>query len=222
MNRKLLRYGGQALGSVLILSLPIGNILKLALFLVFWGITFGRLTRREGLVALLACGFSLLDVCAIRRGAFYYLHADVWGLAAYVPVCYSFVVLHPMRLLNGPPSQTKPSWLGYTLAVLFATCYLITAQADMLFWAPGAVLLVALGFFHEPYDLRYVGYLIAFGTVWEYTGVFGGQWAYPHPPAGGVPLWFIPMWGGMGLFFRRLLYPWISFSGAGKGDRSGK
>jgi len=37
--------------------------------------------------------------------------------------------------------------------------------------------------------------------------VHSGQWGYPGNPPGGVPLWFITMWGGIGLFMRRLIVP---------------
>jgi len=203
---------------MLILALPIGNALKTVLLLAFWAVTFGRITRREGLMALLMCGFSLIDVYTIRRGTFYYVHPDIWGLAAYVPLFYAFLALHCMRLLNGPLPSTRLPWL---VVLLFSIPYLITSRSDVLFWAPGAVLLLALGFFHDQDDLRYVGYMIVLGVIMEYTGVRRGQWVYPNLPAGGVPLWFIPMRGGMGLFFRRRLYPWV-YPGAGEGDRSGK
>jgi len=45
------------------------------------------------------------------------------------------------------------------------------------------------------------------GAIIEYTGVWSGQWLYPGHPWSGVPLWFMPMWGGVGLFTRQLLAP---------------
>jgi hypothetical protein len=62
-------------------------------------------------------------------------------------------------------------------------------------------------FFHEKLDLAYAGYMILVGALIEYTGVWSAQWGYPGSPPGGVPLWFITMWGGVGLFTRRLVLP---------------
>jgi hypothetical protein len=45
------------------------------------------------------------------------------------------------------------------------------------------------------------------GALIEYTGVWTGQWHYPGRHLGGVPLWFLPMWAGVGLFTRRLVLP---------------
>ena len=56
-------------------------------------------------------------------------------------------------------------------------------------------------------DFAYVAYMVILGALIEYTGVWAGQWSYPENPPGGVPLWFITMWGGVGLFTRRLVLP---------------
>jgi hypothetical protein len=69
---------------------------------------------------------------------------------------------------------------------------------------------MALGFFHDVHDLAYAGYMILLGAAVEYAGVYAGLWSYPGDPSGGVPLWFITMWGGVGLFLRRLALPIVS------------
>jgi hypothetical protein len=51
--------------------------------------------------------------------------------------------------------------------------------------------------------------MVLLGAVVEYTGVNAGQWSYPGDVPGGVPLWFATMWGGIGLFFRRLILPLV-------------
>jgi len=71
----------------------------------------------------------------------------------------------------------------------------------------GIILAVALAAFHQRLDLAYAGYMILVGALVEYTGVWSGQWGYPGDPPGGVPLWFLTMWGGVGLFTRRLVVP---------------
>ena len=59
-------------------------------------------------------------------------------------------------------------------------------------------------------DLAYAGHMVVLGALVEYTGVHAGQWFYPIDVPGGVPPWFVTMWGGIGLFFRRLVLPWLS------------
>jgi hypothetical protein len=210
MNRKVLLYGGQVLGSVLILALPVANLIKLALFLMFWAVTFGRLTRREWVAAVLVyIGFTALDLGTVHQSGFYFVHPDFGGIAAYAPLIYVFLFLHTMRVLSGPIPQTRPPWLAWAMALLFCGPFLMTAQTDRLFWITGAILGVALVCFHEKFDVLYTLYLIILGTLIEHTAVASGQWGYPQTPWGGVPLWSITMWGGIGLFVRRLLYPLV-------------
>ena len=47
-------------------------------------------------------------------------------------------------------------------------------------------------------DVAYAGYMAALGALIEYVGVWTGQWHYPGQHFGGVPLWFLPMWAGVG------------------------
>ena len=76
-------------------------------------------------------------------------------------------------------------------------------------------LALALGFFHERQDLIYLGYMAVVGALVEYCGVWSGQWHYPGDSFGGVPLWFATMWGGIGLFTRRLILP-LTATGASR------
>ena len=79
----------------------------------------------------------------------------------------------------------------------------------MLFAVTATLLVIGLLLFHEPQDLAYTGYMILLGAAIEYTGVYSGQWGYPGEPLGGVPLWFITLWGGVGLLLRRLVLPFV-------------
>jgi uncharacterized membrane protein YoaT (DUF817 family) len=89
--------------------------------------------------------------------------------------------------------------LPFTFAAIPDQTFLLIATVLLL--------LVGLAFFHEPMDLAYVGYMILLGAAIEYSGVWSRQWHYPGDPAGGVPLWFVSLWGGVGLFLRRLALP---------------
>jgi uncharacterized membrane protein YoaT (DUF817 family) len=89
-------------------------------------------------------------------------------------------------------------------------CFATIGDATLLLLASAAVLAVALALFHESRDLAYTGYMILIGTLFEYAGVHSGLWSYPGDPSGGVPLWFATMWGGVGLFLRRLALPLVA------------
>jgi hypothetical protein len=119
---------------------------------------------------------------------------------------WGFYVLHLIRMVDGPAPAGKP-WLPLGLAIAFAIPFSTIADAQLLLLATAIILGVALAFFHERLDLAYTGYMILVGALIEYTGVWSGQWGYPGDPPGGVPLWFVTMWGGVGLFTRRLVLP---------------
>jgi hypothetical protein len=106
-----------------------------------------------------------------------------------------------------PPRQTARA---LALAALFSTPFLLLTDPTLLFASSTVLLLGALILFHEPLDLAYAGYMILVGVLWEYTGVLSGQWIYPASPLLGVPLWFAPMFGGIGLFARRLVLPFLT------------
>jgi hypothetical protein len=54
--------------------------------------------------------------------------------------------------------------------------------------------------YHEPMDFAYAGYMAVVGELVEHVGQATGQWHYPGQPGGGVPLWLLTLWAGVGLF----------------------
>jgi hypothetical protein len=155
---KGIRYGCQFLGSLLILGAPLTNPLKLVLFLLLWAATFRPVARREWLAVMFVClVFTGMDIGAIRKGVFYFLHPDVAGLPLYEPFVFGFLALNAMRLLKGPLPQRRRGWLVYALAVLFMIPFQLTARSDVLFWTTLAILLATLSFFHEKLDIAYAG-----------------------------------------------------------------
>jgi hypothetical protein len=105
---------------------------------------------------------------------------------------------------DAPEGQRATAWI---LALLYSAAFAGIPDQDLLLVASGTLLVVGLILFHEPLDLAYTGYMVLLGAAVEYTGVWSGQWYYPGNPAGGVPLWFVTLWGGVGLFLRRLVLP---------------
>jgi hypothetical protein len=195
--------------ALLILALPIANALKLIAFAILWGTTFRRLSPRELLCfAGVSALFSIMDVMAVRQGAFRFLHPDIGGLPLWEFFIWGFYVLHVVRALDGPAPPHR--WrFALPLAILFALPFATVSDSTILLVSSAAALIVALAFFHERPDLVYTGYTVLLGAAFEYVGVWCGQWEYASRPPGGVDFWFIPMWAGIGLFTRRLLLPWV-------------
>jgi hypothetical protein len=200
----------QLVATLVILGLPIGNTLKLVVFAAIWAVTFRRLSRRELLCYFgVSTLFSVMDIRAVHQGGFSFSHADVAGLPIWEYFMWGFLVLHILRTLGGPAPQSR-WWLVLPLALLFALPFATLSHPSLLLISSCTVLALALFFFHETLDIYYVIYTVILGAALEYTGVWSGQWQYPGNPAGGVAIWFVPMWAGIGLFTRRLVLPLVA------------
>ncbi len=197
----------QLLATAAILAWVPGNAAKLLAMLIVWAIGFGRVTRTE--LALMACVnavFIAMDVATVRQGAFLFSSPDLLGLPYYEFLIWGFYVLNTIRFLGAKaPQGSVAPVIG--LVVLFALPFALIHDYHLLFLATAIVLAIGIGFFHQRRDLAFIGAMIATGAIIEYTGVHSGQWAYDGPTAGGVPLWFMTMWGGVGLFIHRLALP---------------
>lgn len=184
-----------------------GGWVKLLGLLLCWALTFGSVTRLELAIFLsVAALFSLMDIMAVRQGVFRFSSPDYLGLPVWEFLMWGFYVFHCHRMLGGPSPSASRAVVA-ALAVLFAVPFMIFADPWALLAGSGAALALSLAFFHERGDFAYLGYMIFVGALVEYVGVWSGQWSYPGDPVGGVPLWFISMWGGVGLFARRLVVP---------------
>jgi hypothetical protein len=198
----------QLLGTVIVLGWVPGNGVKLAVMVLIWVIGFGPISLAEltiaGLVNLL---FIVMDEGALRQGIFLFRHPDALGLPVYEFFMWGFYILNAIRFLDGPEAQPRRMLWALGLAMVFSLCFSVFTDPTLLAVAAIAVLAASLALFHEPMDLAFTVYLAAVGALVEYVGVGTGQWSYPHAPAGGVPVWSFAMWGGIGLFCRRLLVP---------------
>jgi hypothetical protein len=203
----------QVPASLLIVAAFPGNWAKLGALLVLWILTFRTLTKSEWILYVAACGFfTVMNALSLRQGIFAFTAPDALGMPVYEFFMWGFYLLHVKRLLDGPAPQGTPRQTGlvWTLALLYAGAFAALADPNILLTATGVLLAVGLLLFHERLDLSYAGYMVLLGAAFEYTGVLSGQWAYPDHPPGGVPLWFVTLWGGVGLFLRRLVLPLLS------------
>lgn len=194
----------QLAGTLIALALVPGNFAKLACFVVLWAVTFRRITRNEGLLFLAMCVlFTVMNTGALKQGVFFFRYPDWLGMPIYEFFMWGFYVLHLIRFVGGPAPKDDWKW-AVALAVVFSVPFSTVSNDLALLGVTAAILAVAFWRFHEPLDFAYAGYLALLGALFEYVGVWSGQWGYPKPPVGGVPFWFLTMWGGVGLFARRL------------------
>jgi hypothetical protein len=206
MNYRL-RMLVQLLGSAAVLAFVPGNVPKLIAFPVWWLVTFRRLGRRElALYAAAAALFTALDYLTLRQGIFSFTSPDFLLMPCYEPLIWGYLLLHTLHTVDGPVpagGRLVPAlWLA-----AFALPFLVITNPVVLFAVSLALLAVGLALFHGRYDFAYVAYFLVVGTLWEYVGVWSGQWRYPGDPPGGVAPWFIPMWGGIALALRRVILP---------------
>jgi hypothetical protein len=200
----------QLLGTLGILAFVPTNLGKLGCLLVLWAVTFDRLTRAEMILYLAVCAFfTVMNLASLRQGIFSFTHPDVLHMPAYEFFMWGFYLLHTLRMLRGPsPEDRQPA--VWVLATLYAGSFAAISDPELLLLVTAILLVIGIALFHERFDVAYVCYMIVVGAAIEYTGVLSGQWHYPGAPPGGVPLWFVTLWGGVGLFLRRLVLPVLS------------
>ena len=197
----------QVLATIAILAFVPGNAAKLAALLVVWVIGFGKLSRAEWIVFIgINLLFMVMNIGALQKGVFRFINPDALGMPMYEFFMWGFYTLNTIRFLDGKAPRGR-QWLVVVMAVALAIPFSTIGNAGLLTLVSGIILVISLALFHEPMDFAYVAYMVILGALIEYTGVWAGQWSYPENPPGGVPLWFITMWGGVGLFTRRLVLP---------------
>jgi hypothetical protein len=182
--------------------------------LLLWLLTFDAFTRGEWMLYIVACFFfTLMNALSLRQGIFAFTAPDLLAMPVYEFFMWGFYLMHVKRAVAGAVPVPVPvpvpweNWVVWILALLYAAAFSAIADPNTLLQVTAVLLLVAIAVFHERLDLAYTGYMVLLGAAFEYTGVHSGQWVYPGNPPGGVPLWFITLWGGVGLFLRRLVLP---------------
>lgn len=193
--------------TLLILAFVPTNLGKLVAFLLIWLLTFGRLSKVEAIFFVVVClFFTGMNAASLEQGIFAFAEPDILRMPYYELLMWGFYLLHTKRLLGGAAPQDRRIGV-WVLALLYSAAFASIHDGDTLLLVTGGLLAIGLILFHERADLAYAGYLVLLGAAIEYTGVWSGQWGYPGDPAGGVPLWFVTLWGGVGLFLRRLVLP---------------
>ncbi len=196
------QMGGTLAGLVFLPS----NVAKAVVLPLWWLVTFGPMKRIEIVEFCLACLiFSGMNAMALHRGIFAFTYPDVFGMPWFELFMWGFYLVHTRRALarfSTPRSNRRGVAVGLT--VCFAIVFSAATGDVSRFFGPLAVILVSLAFFHEVSDFLHIGYMVFLGALIEYSGIATGQWSYPSSQLAGVPLWFITMWAGVGLYAHRI------------------
>jgi uncharacterized membrane protein YoaT (DUF817 family) len=106
--------------------------------------------------------------------------------------------------------HSKQPWNGL-LSELAA--FSLLAASIVLLWRDNMLLfivilvegMVALGFWHDRYDLSVLLIIAVLGSLAEAVFVHSGVWRYTNPTLLGVPLWFPVAFGTSALIGKRLV-----------------
>ena len=199
----------QLLATAAVLGWVPDNPVKLAMMLAIWAFGFRSVTPAEILMmAGVNLFFAFMNIAALNNEVFRFNHPDFLEMPVYEYLMWGFYTLHTIRILDGNPARRKRI-AAATMAVIFALPFATIADPIILLVAASAALAACFALFHDRMDWAYAVYMAALGALIEYVGVGTAQWHYPVHPYGGVPLWSLTMWAGIGLFTRRLLLPLV-------------
>ena len=193
-----------------ILCLFSGSWQILLALLVVWAITFRKLSLEEiGLGLFAGLFFTIMNYLALSQNLFAFSNPDLIKMPVYEFLMWPFYVLHTKRLLGGSQAP-QPDLKIYALLVLYILAFILCGHTLALLAVTTALLCACLFIHHDRKDIVYTLYMIVLGAMIEYTGVHQGHWSYPGNIPGGVPFWFITLWGGTGYFLHRAALPLVS------------
>lgn len=171
----------QLAGTFLIVYFFPYTLLKPLVLIAFWWVLLRPLSREEVIIFILASlFFVIMDAVVIAQGKLVFSESFVFGVPAWELFMWGFTTVHAKRLtfLNDKPVFWAP---GLVLMLFYMIIFSIPIGDTPLFAASAALLILGLFFKHDPLTLRYTGYLLLLGFLYETTGVASGLWHYPKP-----------------------------------------
>lgn len=189
-----------------ILYFPFSNILKSALLLVFWYISFRPLTRAEYVLFVITnIIFTFNDAMALRNGVFVFREPEFFLMPYWEIFMWGFYFILIKRWLDLKPA--KMDWKVIPIAIFFSLSFSISSSPLLVFPISFSCILLLLFFFHTQEDyLSFLAFL-GIGTVIELFAISTGLWSYPEFGWLDIPLWYATLWAGVGIIFYRLGIP---------------
>lgn len=219
-----LRLCAQAFAALAALAWAPAEWLKAMLLAAIWLLPHRKLSRREWALFVGANAlFVVMDGSAVRGGLFAFSHPSAFGIAAYEPVMWGGYLLHVRRFWapEAHGAARLPASRFVALAVLaaaFAASFSVVRDARTLFVVTTLIVIVAASVSRTRLPIACALHMVALGAAVECVGVASGEWSYPREAPLTLPLWFAPMWSGVGLFFASLVFPFVTTRSQPKGD----
>lgn len=184
------------------------NLLILLLLLINWGVLLRPFTKSD--LILFVMGqliFVPNNIMAVKNGTFTFTQPDLLGLPVWEYFMWGYYFVVVQRWCQGTPKvgTALKKWMGG--AVLFAMCFSSVQNMNILLFSSCLIVLTALLRARDPMTFKYFIVMVGMGTIVEAAGLAAGHWTYPQGHIGGLPLWYIPMWGGTGVFFHKIAVP---------------
>jgi len=201
----------QIFGTVGILMFVFNPLIKLVLLLIFWKLTFGKMTVEEYLIFVVAStAMTLSQILTPISHLFYFSTANFFTIPWYEIVMWGFYTLSAYRLI-GAHKQFSASSIIFL--VLLSASFLFFNESHLsLLLASTFVLLLLFLHAHTKLDFAYALYFLLLAFIIEWTGHAASLWTYPNITSaphifGIMPMWSIGFWVGSGILLGRIAVP---------------
>jgi len=186
------------------------NLVVSLLLIVLWIPLFWKRPKIEWLIFIIVnIIFVFNDVAAIQNHFFQFTKPDIFNLPYWEFLMWGFYLQHAHRFLNlSYPNRFE--WKGFLLAIVFSALFGLISDRSLLLVLSTSWLFLSFVFYHQKEDFLFCGYLMLLGTIFEFVGIRQNLWSYPNQEYHTAWIQFVVMWGFVGLFFRRLVGPFLS------------
>ncbi len=199
-----MRWIGQFVVTMAIAALMPEGLLKCAVLLGVWTLTFLPLQKKE-IIFFCVCSTVLTagNYGALARQNFVFTHRDVLLMPYHEMFIWGFYALNAVRLIGVAPAQQGSKMQLAAFAILFSTAFALLTSEIYLTLSAAVIFAAALSQFRSQRDMQYAGYFLAMGCVVEFLGIRLGLWSYPRAGYFALPLWGPLLWANTGLLIGR-------------------
>ncbi len=217
------KYVIQFVGTLILLVTIPDNLIKTFLLLGWWFLTFQPLEKKEWILFLLGnISFSILDWISLKHGLFQFLTPNLGPMPYFEFFMWGYYSLFAWRILKEKiqiPAEIEPK--VSLLNLVFTGLFMTQSHSNPLLFGSGIILAISIFFYHDKDDLKSMSLFLLIGTIIEVVGIQFKIWTYPEPHLFGLPLWFITMWAGAGLFWRRIFLVMVGLKGDSRFQKPG-
>ncbi len=195
--------------TLLIIVLSPNNIIALIALLIWWKISFKRLTKTESLFFIISSIIYIVgDIGAIKNGFFKFNKPDFLGLPYWEFVAWGFWFLHVHRTVKVTyPKNIYP--IIYPTAFIFFLSFSVIKDQTILM-SLHTIILLGLIIYQFKYDkLFYALYMCSISIIVELIGIHFNLWQYPQGLNAQVFFQFCLLWTNSILFYYFIAGPFL-------------